>query len=280
MNSVATAPAVPEIGKTLAIPGASINYHDVGAGDALLLIHGSGPGVSAWANWRGVIPDLGKKYRVIAPDMAGFGYTRTDVPARFDVAAWVGQVVQFLDALGLTRVHVIGNSFGGAIALHLARLHPQRLGRIVLMGAASLSFPLTEGLDKVWGYRPSLEAMRELMGFFAHNQALINEDLIASRFEVSRQRGMDKAYEALFPEPRQRWVDALAQTEASARAITHPTLVVHGRDDKVIPLDVSVRLAKTLPNANLLVFGNCGHWTQIEKREEFVEAVLAFLARA
>jgi len=266
----------PEMGKTCAIPGARINYHDTGSGAPVLLIHGSGPGVSAWANWRGVIPLLGTNYRVIAPDMAGFGYTQSEQAPAFDVARWVDQVVQFLDQLGLAKVHVVGNSFGGAVALHLARRHPQRVDKLVLMGAVSLPFPLTPGLDKVWGYTPSQEAMRELMGLFAHDRSLVNDDLVASRYEVSRQRGMDKVYEALFPEPRQRWVDALGQDEAALRAITHRTLIVHGRDDQVIPLDVSLRLERVLPNADLLVFGNCGHWTQIEKRDEFVRAVRAF----
>lgn len=267
----------PEIGKTCDLPGVHINYHDTGSGAPVLLIHGSGPGVSAWANWRGVIPPLGETYRVIAPDMVGFGYTRTDQPAAFDVECWVDLVVQLLDRLGLPKVHVVGNSFGGAIALHLARRHPQRVDKLVLMGAVSLPFPLTPGLDKVWGYTPSLQGMRELMGLFAHDQSLINDDLIASRFEVSRQRGMDKVYESLFPAPRQRWVDALGQDENLLRRVRNRTLIVHGRDDQVIPVDVSLRLLRVLPNADLLVFGNCGHWTQIEKRDEFVRAVRAFL---
>lgn len=270
-------PAVPEIGKTCVIAGARINYHDIGNGEPLLLIHGSGPGVSAWANWRGVIPDLSAKYRVLAPDMAGFGYTRTDQPPTFDVERWVDQVVGLLDALCLDAVHVVGNSFGGAIALHLARCYPKRVRKLVLMGAVSLGFPITPGLEKVWGYTPSLEGMRELMGCFAHDQGLVNEDLIASRYEVSRQRGMDRVYESLFPAPRQRWVDGLAPSEQALRTISHRTLIVHGRDDRVIPVDVSMRLARVLPNADLLVFGQCGHWTQIEKRDAFVHAVVAFL---
>ncbi|HSV44754.1 MAG TPA: alpha/beta hydrolase [Ramlibacter sp.] len=271
-----TQQTTPEIGKSCELSGTRINYHDTGSGTPVLLIHGSGPGVSAWANWRGVIPPLSEKYRVIAPDMLGFGYTRAEEPASFDVERWVTQVVQLLDHLGVPKAHVVGNSFGGAIALHLARRHPDRVDKLTLMGAVSLPFPLTPGLDKVWGYTPSLEGMRELMGLFAHDKTLVNDDLIASRYEVSRQRGMDKVYESLFPAPRQRWVDGLGQSEEALRAITHRTLIVHGRDDQVIPLDVSLRLERVLPNADLVVFGNCGHWTQIEKRNEFVQALSAF----
>ena len=272
-------PTSPEIGKSCAIAGATINYHDLGQGEPLLLIHGSGPGVSAWANWRGVMPDLSTQFRVIAPDMIGFGHSRSEVVPQFDVDRWVGQVVALLDALGLDRVNVVGNSFGGAIALHLARRHPGRVHRLALMGAVSLSFQLTRGLDLVWGYRPSPEAMRDLMKVFAHDQSLISEDLIASRYQVSMQRGMDKVYESLFPAPRQRWVEALAHSEEQLREVKQPTLIMHGREDQVIPLEISLRLMSILPNPTLLVFGNCGHWTQIEKREAFIGAVTDFMHR-
>lgn len=278
MNTTASTPS-PEIGNTCELPGIRINYQDMGEGEPILLIHGSGPGVSAWANWRGVLPVLSQKYRVIAPDMAGFGYTVTDRAPKFSVEDWVQQVVGFLDALDIQKVHVVGNSFGGAIALHLAKKHPDRLKKIVLMGAVSLTFPITDELDKVWGYQPSIEAMREMMGIFAYDQSLITEDLIQSRYEVSKQRGMDKVYESLFPGPRQRWVDALGQSESALREITHETLIVHGRDDKVIPLDISMRLLKVLEKSTLLVFGQCGHWTQIEKRQEFLDAVDSFFSR-
>ncbi len=162
MNTPVALPASPEIAISCAIPGATINYHDLGQGQPLLPIHGSGPGVSAWANWRGVMPDLSKHFRVIAPDMLGFGHTRSNSPPRFDV---------------------------------------------------------------------------------------------------------------------ERWVDALAQNEEQLRALKHPTLIMHGREDQVIPLSISLRLMAILPNATLLVFGNCGHWTQIEKREAFIAAVRDFMDR-
>ncbi|VCU72325.1 2-hydroxymuconate semialdehyde hydrolase [Pigmentiphaga humi] len=277
MNTTETSSS-PELGKSLALPGLRVNYHDRGEGRPLLLVHGSGPGVSAWANWRGVIDELSCHHRVIAPDMAGFGYTAFDPGTSFDIDHWVGQVIGVLDALELEQVDLLGNSFGGGIALHVARRHPERVRRLVLMGAVSVSFPLTEGLDMVWGYTPSIDNMRRLMGVFAWDQSLTTESLVRLRYEASIQRGMDKVYESLFPAPRQRWVDMLAQPEEELARIDNPTLILHGRDDKVIPLEASLRLLRILKNADLTVFGNCGHWTQIEKRREFVHAVLEFLA--
>jgi 2-hydroxymuconate-semialdehyde hydrolase len=266
----------PEVGQSCHTGGFVTNYHDIGDGEAVLLIHGSGPGVSAWANWRGIIPELGRTYRAIAPDVVGFGYTEVPPDYVFSVESGVEQLLALMDHLGLKKAHLIGNSFGGALALHFTRRHPDRVDRLVLMGAVSLPFELTDGLDKVWGYTPSRDAMRVLMGVFAHDRKLITDDLVELRYQASMQRGMDKIYETLFPAPRQRWVDLLAQTEETLRAITHKTLLIHGRDDQVIPVSSSIRAEALMPNADLLVFGNCGHWTQIEKRAEFLKAVLGF----
>ena len=125
-----------------------------------LLIHGSGPGVSAWANWRLVIPALARDRRVIAPDMVGFGYTDRPEGIQYNMDTWVRQALDLMDALGLEQVDLVGNSFGGALALALTIRAPKRVRRLVLMGSVGVPFPITQGLDAVWGYQPSLEAMR------------------------------------------------------------------------------------------------------------------------
>ena len=148
-------PSNPEIGQSITAAGIRTNYHDSGgAGTPVLLIHGSGPGVSAWANWRLVMPALAQQARVIAPDMVGFGYTERPQGFVYNMDAWVRQAVGLLDALGIERTDLVGNSFGGGLSLALAIAHPERVRRLVLMGSAGVSFPLTEGLDAVWGYTP------------------------------------------------------------------------------------------------------------------------------
>jgi len=267
----------PEVASRVDLAGVETNYHDIGSGEPVVLIHGSGPGVSAWANWRLVIPELGKRARVIAPDMAGFGYTRTPDDWVATPAAWAEQVVRLLDALNVPKAAVIGNSFGGAIALHLARLHPDRVSKIVLMGAVGVSFPITEGLEKVWGYEPSEEAMRDLMRVFAFDHSLITDDLVAMRYRASIRDDVQQRFSSLFPAPRQRWVDALALPEGDLSRIVAPTLLIHGVDDLVIPFEASVRLSKILPNAVLHPVEKCGHWVQIEHTREFLSAVEDFL---
>ncbi len=270
----------PEIGRSIVAAGIRTNYHDVGEGFPLLMIHGSGPGVSAWANWRLVMPELAKRSRVIAPDMVGFGFTDRPAGQKYDMDVWVEQAVGLLDALGIERADLVGNSFGGALALALTIRHPQRVRRLVLMGSVGVPFEITEGLDAVWGYEPSFENMRRIMDYFAWDRSLVNDELAKLRYEASIRPGFQESFSAMFPAPRQRWVDAMTSSEADIRAIPHETLVIHGRDDQVIPLSTSLTLANWISRAQLHVFGRCGHWTQIEHSARFARLVGDFLAEA
>ena len=272
----------PEIANSIRTGEFNSNVHDVGTGGGLpvMLIHGSGPGVSAWANWRQAIPALARDRRVIAPDMVGFGYTDRPAGIQYSMDTWVRQGLDLLDALGLEKVHLVGNSFGGALAMALAIRAPERVQRLVLMGSVGVPFPITEGLDAVWGYEASFENMRRIMDYFAWSRDLVNDELAKLRYEASIRPGFQESFSAMFPAPRQRWVDAMTSAEADIRALPHETLITHGREDKVIPLSNSLTLADWIPNAQLHVFGHCGHWTQIEHSARFNRLVGDFLAEA
>ena len=274
----------PEIAQSVVAAGIRTNVHDIGSGHPVLLIHGSGAGVSAWANWRLVMPVLARQARVIAPDMVGFGFTdRLDLSQpgqRYDMDTWVRQAVGVLDALGIEKTDLVGNSFGGALALALSIRHPQRVRRLVLMGSVGVPFTLTPGLDAAWGYTPSLENMRKLLDVFAYDRSLVTDELARLRYEASIQPGFQESFAAMFPAPRQRWVDAMCSPESAIRALPHHTLVVHGRDDQVIPLSTSLTLSQWIVRSQLHVFGQCGHWTQIEHAARFARLVGDFLAEA
>ena len=256
--------------------------HDLGSGrpgqPPLLMLHGSGPGVSAWANWRLSLPVLSQQRRVLAPDLAGFGDTERPAGVRYTMDGWVQQALDLLDALDLPQVDMVGNSFGGALALALTLRAPQRVRRLVLMGSVGVPFAITPGLDAVWGYQPSIATMRSLLDLFAHDRSRVNDELARLRYEASIQPGYQEAFAAMFPAPRQRWVDAMASPEAAIRAVPHETLVLHGREDRIIPLATSLTLADWIPNSQLHVFGHCGHWTQIEHAARFNCLVADFLA--
>ena len=186
--------ANPEIALNIRAAGIETNYHDQGSGFPVLFIHGSGPGVSAFANWRLVLPELAKSHRVIAPDMVGFGFTDRPEGVKYDVDTWVAQAIGLLDALGVAKAHIVGNSFGGAIALALAIRHPERVERLVLMGSVGVPFPITPGLDAVWGYQPSFENMRKLLDIFAYSRDLVNDELAELRYQASIRPGFQESF--------------------------------------------------------------------------------------
>lgn len=268
----------PEIGKRIIAANIDTNYHDIGHGYPLIMIHGSGPGVSAYANWRLSLPKLSQYYRVIAPDMVGFGFTERPVGHVYSMDAWVSHILGLMDALKIEKAHLVGNSFGGALAIALATRNPDRVNRLVLMGAAGVKFELTPGLDAVWGYQPSIDTMRKLLDIFAYDRNLVNDELAKLRYEASIRPGFQESFSAMFPAPRQRWVDALATDEALIRQLQNEVLVIHGRDDQVIPLENSLRFMKLIDRSQLHVFGRCGHWTQIEHANRFNRLLIDFLS--
>ncbi|MHA3082796.1 alpha/beta fold hydrolase [Acinetobacter sp. ANC 5383] len=267
-----------EIGRMVLASGIETNLHDVGTGEPVLLVHGSGPGVTAWANWRTVLPELSKHRRVIAPDMVGFGFTQRPQGIRYGLESWVSHLIGILDALELDRIDLVGNSFGGALSLAFAIRFPHRVRRLVLMGSVGVKFELTDGLDAVWGYEPSVSNMRKIMDYFTYDGSLISDDLAELRYKASIRPGFQEAFSSMFPAPRQRWVDALASSEQDIQAIQHETLILHGRDDRVIPLETSLRLNQLIETSQLHVFGRCGHWVQIEQNQGFICLVNDFLA--
>ena len=269
-----------EIGQSVLSGGIAVNYHDHGSGFPVVMIHGSGPGVSAFVNWRLVMPELARQRRVLAPDMVGFGFTERPAGMVYTLDNWVDQVIAFLDTMNLPQVDLVGNSFGGALSLALTVRHPERVRRLVLMGAAGVSFPITQELDDVWCYEPSFENMRRIMDVFAYDRNLVNDELARLRYEASIRPGFQESYASMFPAPRQRWVDALATADDAIAGITHETLIIHGREDKVIPLENSLRLSRLIARSQLHVFGRCGHWTQIEHAKRFSQLVSNFLAEA
>ena len=268
----------PEIGATADANGIKTNYLEAGKGDPVVLIHGSGPGVTSYANWRLVLPALAENFRVLAPDMVGFGFSERPANIEYGVQTWADQVVGLMDTLELPTAHLVGNSFGGAIALRIATQHPDRVGKLVLMGSMGVPFPITEGLERVWGYEPSFENMRKVLDVFAYSRDLVNDELAEVRYRGSIQPGFQESFAAMFPAPRQRWVEAMCTPEDDIRRLPHRTLIVHGREDQVIPVQTSLRLMELIDNADLSVFSHCGHWSMIERTKDFNRNVSEFFS--
>ena len=266
--------------KTIDAAGITTSYLEAGSGEPVLMLHGSGPGVSGTANWKLNIGPLSAKFHVLAPDIVGFGDTERPDDIVYSLRSWTDHVWSFLDALGITKTAIVGNSLGGRIALQMATDHPDRISRMVLMGSPGVGMTPTEGLAALRAYEPSHDAMRHLLkNFFAVNPDLITEELVTIRYEASIADGAWEAYRSMFFDPKHKGSE-LAITADEVRAITTPTLLVHGREDKVVPLAVSVTMLDLMPNADLHVFSRCGHWTQIERADEFSALVADYLERS
>lgn len=266
-------------GRVISALDIETNYHDDGDGWAILLLHGSGPGVSAWTNWKRVIPALSGTFRVIAPDLPGFGYTERKPGLHYDMKLWVNHLIAFLDALDLARVSLVGNSFGGSLALAAAGRFADRFDRLVLMGTPCDKFTMTPGLRAGWDYTPGREAMRETMAHFPYDPAAITEELVEDRYQASLIPGAQEGLRKLLAKPNPDGETPLSgMPEALVATIEHPTLVLHGREDKVIPVEMGLKLGRAMPNAEFHMFGRCGHWVQAERFDDFVALARRHLA--
>jgi 2-hydroxymuconate-semialdehyde hydrolase/2-hydroxy-6-oxo-octa-2,4-dienoate hydrolase len=216
---------------------------------------------------------------VLAPDIVGFGATKRPDDIVYSLRTWTDHVWAFLDAHDIEKAAIVGNSLGGRIALQMATDRPDRITKMVLMGAPGVGMTPTEGLAALRAYEPSHDAMRDLLrNYFAVDPTMITDDLVAIRYEASVADGADEAYRAMFFDPRHTGSE-LGITAEEVRAIDTPALLVHGREDKVVPMQVSVTMLGLLPNADLHVFSACGHWTQIERADEFSALVADYLGR-
>lgn len=264
--------------KFIKAAGHETGYYRTGKGEPLVLLHGSGPGVSGWTNWGALIEELATDFDVIVPDIAGFGFTKFQDGTQYDIKFWTNHLVEFLDVIGVDKVSLIGNSFGGAVGIGLALFNPDRLDKLVLLGTPAGTFEQTKGLAGAWLYEPSIENMRALMELFPYDKSLITDAFVKSRYEASARSGAQDALRKLLPKPNEDGPTMVKGFPVKAiQNIKAPTLVLHGRDDKVVPLQCGYTLVENIPNADMFVFGQCGHWVQSEQRNKFLALVRNFI---
>ncbi len=221
---------------------------------------------------------LGEHFRVLAPDMAGFGFTERKAEAAYDIKYWVKHLLGFMDALGIAKASLVGNSFGGSLALAAAARFGDRFDRLVLMGTPCDRFMMTPGLRAGWDYTPSRENMRAAMGHFPFDPAFITDELVEDRYQTSLIPGAQEGLRKLLPKPNEDGDTPLSgMPEAVVATIAQPTLVLHGREDRVIPVEMGIKLARAIPDAELHMFGKCGHWVQTERQADFLALTLRHL---
>ncbi|MDN0085639.1 alpha/beta fold hydrolase [Crenobacter sp. SG2305] len=260
-----------------------LHYNDAGTGpETVVMLHGSGPGASGWANFnRNVEPLVAAGFRVILMDCPGWSKSdpivctgsRSDLNAR--------ALKGLLDAIGIDRAHLIGNSMGGHSAVAFALTNPARVGKLVLMGGgtggASPFAPMpTEGIKLLQGlYRePTIENLKKMMNVFVYDTKDLTEELFQARLDnmLARRDHLENFVKSLAANPKQ-----FPDFSPRLSEITAQTLIIWGSNDRFVPMDTGLRLLAGLPNAELHVFNRCGHWAQWEHADKFNRMVLDFL---
>ncbi|KDB05889.1 2-hydroxy-6-oxononadienedioate/2-hydroxy-6-oxononatrienedioate hydrolase [Burkholderia sp. lig30] len=261
-----------------------LHYNDAGQGsETVVMLHGSGPGASGWANFNrnvGAFVDAG--YRVVLLDCPGWSKSDTIVNTGSRSELNARSLKALLDALGLDRVHIVGNSMGGHSAVAFALLYPQQVGKLVLMGGGtggpSQFVPMpTEGIKllQLLYREPTLENLKRMLNVFVYDASSLTEELMQARLAniLARRDHLENFVKSLAANPKQF-------TDYGPRLgeIAAPALVIWGRDDRFVPLDVGLRLVWGMQNAEMHVFSRCGHWAQWEHAEKFNRMVLEFIA--
>ena len=260
-----------------------LHYNDAGSGDeTVVMLHGSGPGASGWANFnRNVEPFVAAGYRVVLIDCPGWGKSDTIVSTGSRSELNARALKGLMDAIGLDKAHLVGNSMGGHSAVAFTLANPKRVGKLVLMGGGTGGIsPFnpgpTEGIKLIGAlYRdPTIENLKHMMNVFVYDTTNLTEELFRSRLDnmLARRDHLENFVKSAEANPKQ-----FPDVGYRLGEIAAPTLAIWGRDDRFVPLDVGLRLVAGLQNAELHVFSRCGHWAQWEHADKFNRMVLDFL---
>ncbi len=265
-----------------------LRYHEAGDGRPLLLLHGSGPGVTGWRNFRGILGTFAEHFRCLILEFPGFGVS--DDFGGHPMVTAQGAVSTFVEALGLDSVDVIGNSMGGGVGINYAIRQPAKVRRMVTIGGIGTNIftaAPSEGIRLLQEFteNPTRQRLVDWLHSMVYDSALVTDELIEERWALATDPSTLESARRMYGKA------AFGQMMAAMRAsdgpmpwammhkVTAPTLLTWGRDDRVSPLDMALIPMRTIPNAELHVFPNCGHWAMIEAKTAFEDTVLGFLLR-
>jgi 4,5:9,10-diseco-3-hydroxy-5,9,17-trioxoandrosta-1(10),2-diene-4-oate hydrolase len=277
------------IEQTINVAGKPVFVAETGGGPAIVMLHGGGPGASGVSNYSRNIDALAQQFRVIVPDMPGYGRSVKGVDQSDPFGYLADMIRGLLDELGLATAHLIGNSYGGAAALRLALDTPHRVGKLVLMGpggiGTSRGLP-TPGLKSLLSYYGGNGPSRDKLETFIRNYLVydggsVPDELIELRYAAS----LDP--EVIADPPLRRPSGPMAlrtlwrmdlTRDSRLKRLQTPTLVLWGRDDKVNRPAGGPMLANLMPNAELVMTSRTGHWMQWERADLFNQIVTEFLS--
>lgn len=252
-----------------------VEINDVGSGYPVIMLHGTGPGATGWTNFAPNLIPLSKKYRIIALTFPGWGLSDPVEPGKEPQRKTNARAVKLvMDQLGIEKAAIVGNSMGGAAVQQFITDYPERISHFVTMGATGpgvgLFVPggMTEGIRiLVETYRdPTLENFRRLVRIMVYDDSFVTDELCELR---SKAALANKTHLENWLSPKRNGSPGGDEMVAALSSAKTPALIVHGRDDRVVPLEGSMRLNAMMQNSRMLIFNHCGHWAQIEHANEF-----------
>ncbi|WP_425297773.1 alpha/beta fold hydrolase [Nocardia asiatica] len=280
-----------ETGRVIRVGDREIFFGEAGAGPAVVLLYGGGPGASGLSNYSRNVEPLARRFRVIVPDLPGYGRSTKRIDQSDPFGGSAAAVGGLLDALDIGSAHLIGNSYGGAAALRLAMDRPEKVGKLILMGPGGVgttrALP-TKGLQSLLSYYggdgPSRAKLAEFVReYLVYDAGAVTDEIIDGRYRAS----LDPEVVADPPLRRPSGPSALRTLwrmdltrDSRLSRVRNRTLVIWGAEDKVNRPSDGRMLAETMPNCDLYLAAEAGHWVQWERAELFNALASAFLGAA
>ena len=265
--------------KVVEVNGHDVAYHDVGDGVPVVFLHGSGPGVTGWANFGNNVEHL-HGIRSIVVDQPGFGASgRDEVYERNYLDISADAVVGLLDALGLEQVGIVGNSMGADVAVTVTLNHPDRISKMLLNGPGGTGVPIlgpspSEGILRLMDFYmdPTRERIVDWLKTMVFDQRVLTEELIESRFAAATSPGAVKNLQDAYATFYNPALTGDVPLWAKVHKIRQPTIICWGRDDRVAPVEGALLPARRMPKCDLRIYSRCGHWVQVERKADFERA--------
>lgn len=261
----------------ITVGGISTHYVRAGSGPTVLVVHGGAPGACALVNWGpSILPLAGAGFDVIAFDQPGFGGTEN--PTDYSIEFRVEHAKLFIEAMGLSRFHVMGNSQGSYISARIA-LEDGRVDRLVLVssgtlapaGSAKAQAVAQEHAEALGSYEPGLENMRKMSMGTLYHQELVTDEFVQLRYEMSVGRLHEASLERRKAARPRSIVDDL-------KGMSPLTLLLSGLHDSGVPLERMMLLFELFPSAEYHVFSDAAHWVQYDQADRFNTLVADFLS--
>lgn len=267
---------IPPFGRAVTVPsGYEMHFRELGAGPPVVFVHGSGPGASGTSNFKQNAPAIAAAgYRCILPDMVGFGWSSKPTGIDYTLDLFARTLIELLEAIEIKSCAMVGNSLGGAIAMRVAILEPERASRLVLMGPGGIESRETyfqmPGIQKMVsgfvGQGFDKAGLRKLLELLTFDRAVVTDELLEERWNVMQTQPKDVLARMMIPD----------QT-ADLPKLRCPILGFWGVEDQFCPPSGYEKILRACPGSRFEMLSQCGHWAMAEYPALFNRHVVEFL---